>query len=137
MQIPSLLTPLYWFKTTPPPLMAVAQKGVLIFFAACVVAGVIIYLMRLKKNLDKFSRRGMARIGTALLTMGGFGLALLFFEFERIPVLTMRALYLVWLILAAWWGYSIFRYITVKIPEIRKQREDRENFNKWLPKGKG
>lgn len=117
--------------------MAVAQKGALVFFAACVVVGAIIYLMRLKKNLDKFSRRGMARISTALLTMGIFGLLLLFFEFERIPVLTMRALYLVWLILAAWWGYSILRYITVKIPEIRKQREERENFNKWLPKGRG
>lgn len=136
MTLPPILTPFYWIKTSPPPFMPAVQLGLLILFAVCVAAGIAVYLMRRKTGLDKLSRRGLARIGTAAITMGVCGLALWFFDYERISILSMRAFYLAWIIVAAAWGFSIYRYIAVQIPKIRQEREEKENFNKWLPKAK-
>lgn len=136
MNIPPLLTPGYWFNPSPGPLMPAVEWAVLAFFSLVTAAGIAAHIYNKRCGWEKLKRRALVRAGNAAITMGLIGLLLYAFYYERTLVLSMRFLYVVWLIGAGYWAWSIYRYAAVTIPAIHKKHAEREQFEKWLPKKK-
>lgn len=136
MNIPPLLTPGYWFNPTPPPFMPAVEWVLLAFFSLVTLAGITAHVYAKRSGWEKLKRRALGRAGTAAITMGLTGLLLYAFYYEHVVGLSMRFFYIVWLIGAGYWAWTIYRYATVTIPEFHKKRTEREHFEKWLPKKK-
>ncbi len=105
----------------------------LIIFSAMVILGIVAKVYGVKAGLDKLVRRAVERAGTLLLCMGLVGLLMYFISYERVPVLSMRALYIVWLVGLGLWIWSIYKYVKVEIPSKRSMAAEREKLSKWLP----
>lgn len=86
--------------------------------------------------MDKWTRRAIDKAGNCLLSMGLLGLLLYFFDYEKIPILSMRIFYIAWLIILIIWAYFIYKFITVEIPAKLAQKQEREQVDKWLPQAK-
>jgi nitrate reductase gamma subunit len=136
MTLPPLLTLGYWFSPLPLPLMPLAHWVLFSIFALMAAVGLALLVWQRKSKSDKLGRRVFGRIASLLITMGLIGLLLRGLDYERVYLLSMRAFYLVWLIAAGLWGWSIYIYATKTIPAIRAKQAERESFEKWLPKKK-
>jgi Ca2+/Na+ antiporter len=101
-----------------------------------VVIGIVALLARLRTGLEKTVRRALMRAASMFITMGLFGLFLWGVLYERVPYLSMRAWYLLWLFLLGFWIYRIYHFVFVEVPARQKVSEEREAINKWLPKSK-
>jgi hypothetical protein len=136
MTLPPILTLSFWFNPTPPPLLVWSEWILLVILVACVVAGIAVAVVRARSGFEKLVRRGLGRVASLLITVGLAGLLLFAFAYERIPYLGMRLWWIGWAVLVGIWAWGIVRYFQVDIPAIRKQRAEREQFEKWLPKSK-
>lgn len=136
MNLPPTLTLGYWFAPLPAPLMPIAHWALLVIFALMSVAGIALLVVLRRAGWDKYERRTFSRIASALITLGLVGLLLRGLDYEKVYLLSMRALYLVWAGCAFAWAWSIRNYATKTIPAIRAKQAEREQFEKWLPKKK-
>jgi FtsH-binding integral membrane protein len=131
-----LLTLHYWFSIRAIPFQPAIERGLLLFFGAVTVTGLVISLALLKKGYAKPIKRSLGRIASLFTWSGAAGLALWAFAYQGVPVLSMRFFYVLW---AAWviFGlYSVFRYVWIEVPRKRKMYEERIEREKWLPKKK-
>ena len=128
-----LLTLAYWFQLQPPVFVPWAGRFMVIAFTAMAAVGILAKVVGVKKSQDKFMRRAIERAGSLLLIMGLLGLLMYFFSYERVPLFSMRAFYLLWLIGLAAWAWQLYRYLKVEIPAKRAMQAEREKINKWLP----
>lgn len=134
------ITPLFsfgfWFNPAFVPFTPWADKLILIAMLLLFVAGIGVYVYARKAAMEKDLRRAWRR-GSALLAWSGFsGLFLYAMNWQRVPVLSMRAFYLVWLGGFGWWAWIIFRHVTKELPKKRAEEEARRAYEKWLPKPK-
>jgi len=136
MTLPPTLTLHYWFAITPQPFAPLFGRILLVTFVALIVLGIVAHLVRLRGRSDKLIRRVLGRSGTTLITAGLIGFLLFAFDFEGVPILTMRVLYLVLGVWFAWSFWRIFRFATKDIPAIREREARHHAFTKWLPKRK-
>lgn len=126
----------YWFMMQPLMFVGWASVVLLVLFTAMTVLGIAGIVYGMKANLDKFLRRAVERSGSLLVTMGLVGLMLYFFAYERVPMLSMRIWYIMWLAILGFWAWGIWRYVRVEIPAKREMKAERDRLNKWLPKAK-
>lgn len=99
-----------------------------------ILGGIGAYVMRSRVKDDKLARRVWNKIGTLLVSTGLVGLLLYAFGYEQIPYLGMRFFVLVWLVWIGIWAWQVWRFAYVEVPEMRRERAEREKFTKWLPK---
>jgi hypothetical protein len=132
----ALLSPSFWFNPAPALLMPFMQTGFIVLFTAMTVLGVVAYVVRFRLGLEKLTRRALERAGNCLMTCGLLGLALVGMTYERIPFLSMRILFVVVLATFGYWMYKIYQYVWVEIPKIKANRQQQDEYNKWLPKRK-
>lgn len=129
-----LLTLQFWFNRRPPALEPFFEQFFFYFFGALVVLALIItVVVKKKKKEDPLIARGFQKISSWCLTMGIFGLMIFFFAFERLPVLSMRIWFLVWLIAAIVWAAFIAKFFIKKIPAEKKKIKEQDNLAKYLP----
>lgn len=129
----NLLTANFWFSTMPVPLLPNIFMIFLIVFCAMVAAAIIIAIVFKVKNFDLYLKRLAKKITPFLATMGVIGLIWLFANSQRTPLLSMRFIFILWVIGCGVWMYFIFRYVK-KIPELRKELKEKQDFEKYLPK---
>ena len=134
MTIPPFFHPSYWFDLTPPPLLPVFDHILLGLFVACFLLGIVGRLTLLRRGWEKMMKKAVQRASNALIVLGCFGLLLYAMSYERIYVLSMRAGYVLWIVLLAWYIWSIVRFVRVEIPETKRRHSEREEIEKWLPK---
>jgi amino acid transporter len=132
----NLLTLKFWFTLYPPALTSLVSKILLVVFVAVFLVGIIAKIYSIKTKLEKWNRRVIDKMAGLLLTMGAFGLLLFVFAYEQIPILSMRAGYILWLIILGIWIYFLYKFIAVEIPKQRQLKQEREHEDKWLPKPK-
>ncbi len=89
-----------------------------------------------RQATEKIVKRAWGGAFACLLTATITGFVLYFFAWQRIPVLGMRALWPVWFVAHAIWGYFIWAQAQKAIPAERASRAKRQNYEKWLPKAK-
>lgn len=136
MTLPPLLRPSYWFGLTPAPLTPWVEYTLLACFALFFFAGVIVGLVAMRQDFEKMMRRALQRTSSALMILGAFGLLLFVFSYERIYGLGMRAGYILWVALLAWYAWQTYRLFKIELPEDAQRRAQRNAMNKWIPTSK-
>lgn len=132
----SLLTPQYWFSLSPTPFQPWAERFLLVIFGAFVVFGILTWIFELKGRFDKPMKRALERAASLLVWSGVVGFLLWSFSYERIPILSMRFFFLLWLAWVLWGFWRIYRYVWIEIPERARRERARAEREKWLPKPK-
>lgn len=131
MTLPPLISPSFWFGLNPGPFLPWADRFLLVFFSLFLVAGIVLWLVTLRQGLEKMLRRGLKQAAGYLVVLGLFGLLLYFFTYEHTPVLSMRFGYLLWLGVAAWFGWMMYHYVTVDMARVETLRAEREKQQRW------
>jgi hypothetical protein len=132
----NLLSFSYWFSIRPMPFLPTVERALLVAFAVWMLGGIVASLFLMKHGLGKTTRRALEKAAGLLTWSGLTGLIFWGFEYERIPVLSIRFFYVllgVWIVLGV---YDIVRYLRVEVPEQQRDQEERLAREKWLPKKK-
>jgi hypothetical protein len=106
------------------------------FFGLMLVAGVAIKLYRRFKSETKTEKKLLDKYTSFLISLGLIGLAMTWFRYERINLLAGRFWLIIWLAVAGFWLYRILNYQLKVIPKIKKDAENRQLLQKYLPKKK-
>ncbi len=105
------------------------------FFSLFLAAAIVLRIVRNYKQ-DNLIREVLRRYSNIGIGMGLLGLLWFFFRQQSAPILSWRFWLLVWLVGLAYWLYLVIRYHVKRLPEIRKEKEQRTTFNKYLPQRK-
>lgn len=127
----NLLTLKFWFSVRPGDLSAQGQFGLVIFAAILLSVGFYSWWWR-KQNTKSLYRKAYGRAMTFGFTNLAINLLLLFFEYEAVPVLSMRFWPLVWLIAMIIWAWLISKDVQ-KIPQIQSQIAEQQKLKKYIP----
>ena len=76
---------LSWFSLTPPPLASVTQQVWGALALACVITGILVQRLVVRRRAQSFERRPWIRVVKLLIVNGMFLWALLFFRYEGVP----------------------------------------------------
>ena len=131
-----LLTLGYWFSLNPTPFAPWAERALLVIFSVFLVAGIAVVIIKRRGKYEKPTRHAFDRVASLLSWMGLVGLLLWACAYERIPMLSMRALYVAWLAWVLVWAWFIVRYVWKEIPALEVRNRERMEREKWLPKRK-
>jgi hypothetical protein len=131
-----LLTLGYWFSLTPAPFMPWVERALLIGFGAFFIGGIMVWVIQMRGGQGKYVKRALGRAASLLAWTGLVGLFLWAAEYEQIPFLTIRFVYIVWLAWVIAWAWFIVRYMWVEVPALEARNKERTEREKWLPKRK-
>lgn len=123
----------YWFDVRPlffTPIIFWILFGV---FVLAVLVGVLASIIISKNKPDKLKKRIWVKISRWGYTAGLVGLLLIFLKQQRTPYLGMRIWTLLWLVASFIWLIFILKYILIKVPKIRREQKQKEEFEKYLP----
>lgn len=136
MTLPPLLTLSFWFNPNPPPFLPVYNIVVIAVIAACLVSGIVAYALPRLKTMDKLDRQIAQRLGFLWIAFGLVALLLYGIAYERVMYLSMRIFWVPLIVWAGWQKWKIYQFIFQTVPAVRKAREEKEQYEKWLPKKK-
>lgn len=126
----------FWFSYQAIPFSPWIFKTLGLFSAALVVAGIIAFgYHKATHTLTKEMHQALRRASGLGVVMGIVGLLLIAFVWEGIPFLSMRAMWVLWLAGAIWWGYWIYDMYLKSTKRLHKTQEQL-NYEKYLPKPK-
>ncbi|MEK7102981.1 MAG: hypothetical protein AAB870_01390, partial [Patescibacteria group bacterium] len=105
-------------------------------FFGMIIADVVLRITahQKRKTRDSLTKAIISRISRCLETMAVFGLFLLFFAYEGIPVLGSRYFLLAWGIGLVVWGVSIAHEAYVRNPAKRAAAIKKGEFSKYFKK---
>jgi len=132
----NLLTLSYWFGIRPAPFIPAVERALLVAFAVWMLGGIVASLLLLKRGIAKPTRVALEKAAGLLTWSGLTGLVLWGFEYERIPILSMRFFYVLLVAWIAYGVYGIVRYLRVEVPAQQRIEEEKAAREKWLPKRK-
>lgn len=136
MVLPPLLRADYWFNLQALPFLPIVDKAIAIFLVALLILSGVLWYVSHSKQLEKDQRRIARRFSHLSLWAGIVGLILYSFTALRIPILSMRIFFLVWLLGFGWWKWTILRYAFKEMPMMKTKEAERAAYEKWLPKPK-
>ena len=87
-----------------------------------------------KKSSDKLVQAIWIKLASFGFSLGIVGLILGFLKHQRAPYLGMRLWLSLWLLICLVWLLFILKYIFLEIPKIRRARQAKAEFEKYLPK---
>lgn len=131
-----LFTLWYWFNPNPLPVQANIERALLVVFVGLLIAGIAVWLLRLRGGYSKEMKKAFARLASHLSWTGLAGLALWAVTYERVPWLSARILFVCWALWFVIGMWFVFRYIWWGVPAAQARRKEREEQQKWLPKKK-
>jgi len=125
-----LLTFHYWFNYAYIPF--VPWFRIFIFsFTGLMILGIVVFaILKKKKSLYTGFFKSLFSLSVANAIVG---LLVSFFVFEEVPFFSARIWILLWAVEIVWWLVIIFKRL-VKLPELKKEWEKEEKFNKYLPR---
>lgn len=130
MQLSNLLQPSYWLAEAPQ-LTPLGLWSMVVLFGVLLVASVVLKIISAKA--DPALARGERQIARLSGWLGLFGLVILFFRYEFVPILSRRFVYLIWLAIAIPGALSIINYFKKQLPETRRREAERRRKEKYLP----
>ncbi len=136
MIAPHLYDVRYWFSAHPFPLSTRGVSILSAIFFGMIIADVVLRITahQKRKTRDSLTKAIISRISRCLETMAVFGLFLLFFAYEGIPVLGSRYFLLAWGIGLVVWGVSIAHEAYVRNPAKRAAAIKKGEFSKYFKK---
>lgn len=120
---------LYWFNSRPEPLSKQDLNIILLVVVVLVIIGIAGYVGALSRL--NISRRVIGKITTFALSNSFIALLVVFLNYELIPYLRARIIYIIWAIAIIIWVYHL-------IPRKRKHPENIDSsreaeIKKYLP----
>ncbi|MDP2656564.1 MAG: hypothetical protein Q8P11_03320 [bacterium] len=124
----------YWFSSHPGPL---SVRGILILSFILFTVIVIDIVSRIigkkkRKVWDSLTKNVVGRLHNCFVTMIVFGIIVVFFEYEGVPVLGARYFALIWTIVLLVWLIAIGHETYVKNKALRKEAQKKGEFTKYL-----
>jgi hypothetical protein len=124
------------FNLKPAPLSSSFLIALSVIFGLLVLAAIVIKVLQNKNKFDQLVTGLLNRYFRSFLTMGLLGVVYIWFRIERVMVLSGRFWLVIWLVGLIIWLIPIIKHQKDSIPQIRSDRTDRKNFEKYLPKKK-
>ncbi len=121
----------YWFQQ-PMTARGWVMWFWALMFLALILAGLLAKIVRQIKK-DNELKEVLRRLGDLWLAAGLLGLLWMFFRQERIAFFAWRFWLLFWLLLFVSWHLKIIKYIIKRLPEIKREKWEREMRQKYLP----
>lgn len=103
-------------------------------FGLCVIGAIVIGLAYAKQN--KVYRKVYSMVYSMLLTIGLIGLSLVLMRYQGVSYLGSRFLLYVLFLVVLMWVNQILVYRYIDLPKEIKKKQERERFEKYLPKAK-
>ncbi len=120
---------LYWFNSRPEPLTKQNLNIILLIAVILCVIGLAGYLGSLSRL--NISNRLVKRITTFSFTNAFIALFIAFLNYELIPYLRARVIYIIWAVIVIVWVLYIFPLKKKKTANINNSRED--EIKRYLP----
>lgn len=135
MNLREFLSPSFWFSMRPGPITSALVRAVMIIVVALFfVFAIVSFIARSLKSSSPTLKRLFTKGIHFGFTFGILGALLLFFALQEIPILSSRSLWALLTLGALIWGIAIFIFF-LKVPrEITRERQKKEEFEKYLPK---
>ena len=89
-----------------------------------------------KKKQPAFLVKYYKRLSNFFLVIGIIGLLLVLMSMQSIFIFGLRIWYVVLFLVLLIWGYNLLVFYFKKLPEIKKRKEENDQFLKYLPKKK-
>ncbi len=121
-----------WFNLYPGALTPFFQYA-LITLVVVFLAMTVLVKFKYKQNKKTLYAKSWLSLFNFSVTGLVIGIFMLFFTYETVPFLSARFWFLIWFLIHAVWGYSIYRRLK-RLPDIRQEIEKRKEFNKYIPK---
>ncbi len=129
------IDPAYWFSLAVNDLAKTSLIILWVILAISAAAAIYFELLR-RKNKDNFYKKTIKSLFNLALTNFILCALLLFFCYERIPLLSMRFWFLFWLILNITWSIKIYhRWQNIDKRKVLAEQE--EIKKKYLPRKHG
>ena len=125
----------YWIDVAPAPLDGWRFMLPLLIFIACFVGSLAAKIIA--SQTDNFKMRAILfKFGSLGWVMGLIGVALIFFEYERVALFRMRIFFIFWLVVviiwAVWLSIGLKKTLPSKLEKIQEFLEKK----KYWPKRK-
>jgi hypothetical protein len=120
----------YLFNFFPPSLDPVWLNVLLVALAALLAFGFIANIVKAKQKA--FFYKFWRSLSTWSFSIMAIGALLTFFAFEQIPVLSMRLLFMLWLLGALIWLLFILKRLTL-VKKIRQNKAAEAEYKKYIP----
>jgi amino acid transporter len=126
----------YWLSLRPEAYSPIVFKILVIFFLLMIVASVVFSKLSKNKKRPKHETKIFEKLVTFLGTIGFLSFLFVILKQYHLYFFSARFWGLIIFILAAIWLYKISKYIRVRVPEIKKENNERDEVKKYLPKSK-
>ena len=126
----------YWFAKQPPYLSEPFTKLFLGLFFVLIALSIVFQLIAFiqkKQNAQKIMIKFWKRLANFFFWIGIIEIILYFFRYERVPLLSSRFWLILWLLLFFGWGAYIIHIRFKKVPGIVTDKQQKEEFEKYLP----
>lgn len=122
----------FWFKTAV--LTSWFIRSFWVFVGFLVVLGIFSRIMINLRKKDIPLIRFFKKLSALSFAMAFLGLLVLFCNLERLPLLSNRFLFLLWVIGFLIWLIIVLKYLFINLPRLKKELSAKEQFKKYLPK---
>lgn len=126
----------FWLAGYPGRMTQPLAIGLLVLFAVCLVAAVVLSMVRELAHTSSAFKRLFKRLQTFFTTLGLVGFVILFFFWQQVPYLSSRFWLLVWLVVGLVWLGFIGRWGFIELPRSRAEAAARREREQYLPKRK-
>ena len=125
----TLLTLAFWFNLRPGSLGSLSRNVFIGIILSLVILAILFFIAKKKKGLYKHF---FSNLYDFCLSNAVIGLLLLFFNYEVVPFFSAHFWYLLWIISAVLWLFSILKKLK-KIATRKKQQNEVDEIKKYLP----
>lgn len=125
----NLLTLKYWFNLRPEAFSSMANIIIFSFLGLLIIGTIVFFIFKNKKGVYKIL---FSKLYDFCLINLIIGLLLFFLSWQQISFLSARFWYMLWLIIFVVWFVEIMK-TSGKISDLRKKRQKRKEFEKYLP----
>lgn len=124
----------FWFDRPVLPFSANILWPILFICGLAIALGVLSTVLRQKKlKNNKLALKIWQKLGQWSYSFGITGLIFSFFKQQMTIYLGMRFWFVLWALIWLIWLAFILKFILFKAPKIKKERQQKEEFEKYLP----
>lgn len=131
-----IISPRFWFSLNPGPMSYKFQLALTWLFGLALILAIIFRILIIVQKKDLLIIKFWRKLFRLFLVMGLIGFVLLFFFYEGVPILGARFWFLLWILAFIVWLVFALIFLIVKVPRIKKETEEKKQFEKYLPKSK-
>lgn len=123
----------YWFAQYSEPFAGGGYWGAVGTIGGAIVLGIVVRMVSFFIRETTW-RKTLRRLAALAMTMGALAFISFFFTQISAPVLGSRFWFLLWVIVAAVWLFSILKYVIRVAPKERATRAQAQEYQKYLPR---